>query len=69
MTDTSSYLRNDLAVDQQLALRTAATQLAAEPHVSSTTNSAPEALDNAAQHLAQLAQRARTNAENRRECP
>ncbi|MBQ0894828.1 hypothetical protein KBX37_17265 [Micromonospora sp. U56] len=30
MTDTSTYLREDLSVDQQLALRTAATRLAAE---------------------------------------
>ncbi|MDH6464610.1 hypothetical protein M2302_004811 [Micromonospora sp. A200] len=30
MTDTSAYLREDLSVDQQLALRTAATRLAAE---------------------------------------
>ncbi|MBM0255940.1 arsenate reductase ArsC [Micromonospora sp. 4G55] len=30
MTDTGTYLRGDLSVDQQLALRTAATRLAAE---------------------------------------
>jgi arsenate reductase len=29
MTDTSRHLREDLSVDQQLALRTAATRLAA----------------------------------------
>ncbi|MEU0157218.1 hypothetical protein [Micromonospora fulviviridis] len=30
MTDTNAYLREDHSVDQQLALRTAATRLAAE---------------------------------------
>ncbi|WP_406070934.1 heat-shock protein HtpX [Micromonospora sp. NBC_01638] len=30
MTDTSAYLREDLSIDQQLALRTAAARLAAE---------------------------------------
>jgi ArsR family transcriptional regulator len=30
---------------------------------------APAALESAAQHLAQMAQRARTNTETRRECP